>query len=129
MDLLPDVFSGFLPTSMKLVVLTILLVVILILIFRAIRLIAGKPVIKQAHGRVPRLAVSEFENLDDKRRLVLIRRDDVEHLVMIGGASDVLIEKNIIRTDPQQVQSAQYSDPAPVPDPVQSTRCTYCKTP
>jgi hypothetical protein len=43
----------------------------------------------------PRLAVMEQANLDGKRKLVLIRRDDVEHLIMTGGPVDVVIETGI----------------------------------
>ena len=44
-----------------------------------------------------RVAVIDATTVDGRRRLVLIRRDNVEHLMMIGGPSDVLIEPNIIR--------------------------------
>jgi hypothetical protein len=50
-----------------------------------------------ARGRQPRLAVVDAASVDGRRRLVLIRRDNVEHLVMIGGPTDVLIEPNIVR--------------------------------
>jgi|SRR5580700_4207228 hypothetical protein len=43
-------------------------------------------------GRRARLAVVEAANVDGRRKLVLIRRDNLEHLVLIGGPSDVLIE-------------------------------------
>jgi len=42
-----------------------------------------------------RLFVIEQSNLDGKRRLVLIRRDDVEHLIMTGGPVDVVTETGI----------------------------------
>ncbi len=42
-----------------------------------------------------RLAVVEVAALDARRRLVLIRRDDTEHLVLLGNAADLLIESNI----------------------------------
>jgi len=42
-----------------------------------------------------RLAVVEQSNVDGRRKLVLIRRDDVEHLIMTGGPVDVVIETNI----------------------------------
>jgi len=48
-------------------------------------------------GRQPRLAVIDAAAVDGRRRLVLIRRDNVEHLLMIGGPSDVVIEPNIVR--------------------------------
>ena len=34
-------------------------------------------------------------NVDGRRRLVLIRRDDIEHLIMTGGPVDVVIETGI----------------------------------
>ena len=43
----------------------------------------------------PRLGVSEQATVDGRRKLLLIRRDDVEHLIMTGGPVDVVIETNI----------------------------------
>jgi flagellar protein FliO/FliZ len=37
------------------------------------------------------------QRIDSRRRLVLIRRDNVEHLLIIGGPSDVVVEQNILR--------------------------------
>ena len=42
-----------------------------------------------------RLEVVDQANVDGRRRLVLIRRDDVEHLIMTGGPVDVVIETGI----------------------------------
>ncbi len=42
-----------------------------------------------------RLGISEYHEIDQTRRLVLVRRDDVEHLVLIGGPQDVVVETNI----------------------------------
>ena len=50
-----------------------------------------------ARGRQPRLAVIDAATVDGRRRLVLIRRDNVEHLLIIGGPTDVVIEQNILR--------------------------------
>jgi hypothetical protein len=52
---------------------------------------------KNTRNRQPRLAVIEASTVDGRRRLVLIRRDNVEHLLMIGGPTDVVIEPNIVR--------------------------------
>jgi flagellar protein FliO/FliZ len=49
------------------------------------------------HGRQPRLAVIDAASVDGRRRLVLIRRDNTEHLLMIGGPTDIVIEPNILR--------------------------------
>jgi hypothetical protein len=42
-----------------------------------------------------RLGVTDHFSIDKDRKIVLIRRDDVEHLVMIGGPQDLVIEPNI----------------------------------
>ena len=39
--------------------------------------------------------VMEQASVDSRRKLVLIRRDDVEHLIMTGGPVDVVIETGI----------------------------------
>ncbi len=58
-----------------------------------------------ARGRQPRLSVMEAAHVDGTRRLVLVRRDQIEHLVMIGGPTDIVVETNIIRGRPSgQVQ-------------------------
>ena len=44
-----------------------------------------------------RLGIIEQANVDGRRRLLLIRRDNVEHLLMIGGPTDVVVEPNIVR--------------------------------
>jgi flagellar protein FliO/FliZ len=57
-------------------------------------------------GRMPRLAVIDAAAVDGRRRLVLVRRDNVEHLLMIGGPSDIVIEPNIVRAMPGRDQMA-----------------------
>src|SRR5437762_8807169 len=51
-------------------------------------------------GRAPRLAVIDAAAVDSRRRLVLVRRDNVEHLLMIGGPGDIVVEQNIVRAVP-----------------------------
>lgn len=55
-----------------------------------------------------RIEVVEQTPVDAKRSLVLIRRDGVEHLVMIGGPTDIVIEGGI-RAEP----SAYGREPRP----------------
>ncbi|HZP09459.1 hypothetical protein [Methyloceanibacter sp.] len=45
--------------------------------------------------REKRLGVVETASIDQKRKLLLVRRDDVEHLIMIGGPIDMLVETGI----------------------------------
>lgn len=42
-----------------------------------------------------RLAIVDVTNLDTRRRLVLIRRDNVEHLLLISPNSETVVERNI----------------------------------
>src|SRR5438132_779552 len=59
-------------------------------------------------GRQPRLAVIDAAAVDGRRRLILIRRDNVEHLLMIGGPTDVVVEANIVRAAaaPREAEAA-----------------------
>jgi hypothetical protein len=58
---------------------------------------AGRLGAAAMRGRQPRLAVIDYASVDARRRLILVRRDNVEHLLMIGGPSDVVVEANIVR--------------------------------
>jgi flagellar protein FliO/FliZ len=42
-----------------------------------------------------RIRIVEQVSIDAKRKLILVRRDDVEHLVMTGGPVDIVIESGI----------------------------------
>ena len=54
--------------------------------------LAGKVVMPGAQRR---LKIVEFLPVDHRRKLVLLRRDDVEHLVLLGTNSETLIEADI----------------------------------
>ena len=56
-------------------------------------------------GRMPRLAVIDAAAVDGRRRLVLVRRDNIEHLLMIGGPTDIVVESNIVRAIPGREQA------------------------
>jgi len=73
----------------------------------------------------PRLAVINAASVDGRRRLVLVRRDNVEHLLLIGGPTDAVIEPNIGRTGaattaPAPVRAPRASPP-PQPPPRQTS--------
>jgi flagellar biogenesis protein FliO len=78
-------------------------------------------------GRMPRLAVIDAAAVDGRRRLVLVRRDNIEHLLMIGGPSDIVVESNIVRAMPGRDQLPQRAPmgaesppriaPVPAPEP------------
>ncbi len=72
-----------------------------------VRRFSGNNVANANRGRMPRLAVIDATAVDGRRRLVLVRRDNVEHLIMIGGPTDVVVEANISRGIPQRDQAPQ----------------------
>jgi flagellar protein FliO/FliZ len=65
-----------------------------------------------SRGRQPRLAVVDAASVDGRRRLILIRRDNVEHLLMIGGPTDVVVEPNIVRAAAAPREAAPARPPA-----------------
>jgi Flagellar biosynthesis protein, FliO len=58
--------------------------------------------ISGGRNALPRLAVQDATPVDSHRRLVLVRRDDVEHLLLIGGNTDIVVEQNIRIGGPAQ---------------------------
>ena len=50
-------------------------------------------------GKSKRLSIVESMSLDPKRRVVLIRRDDAEHLVLLGTQNEQVIETGLAATD------------------------------
>jgi flagellar protein FliO/FliZ len=64
-------------------------------------------------ARQPRLAVVDHASVDSRRRLILVRRDNIEHLVLIGGPTDVVVEANIVRAAPA-TREATLTRPPPV---------------
>lgn len=58
-----------------------------------------------------RLQVVETLPVDPRRRLVLVRRDGVEHLLLIGGGSDLVLER--LEAPIPSPPSSPAGDPAP----------------
>ena len=66
-------------------------------------------------GAQPRLGIVDAFDLDRQRQLVLVRRDNVEHLIMIGGPNDLLIEPAIVRAQPSSGAEPLRREPAQPP--------------
>lgn len=90
--------------------ITALLIAIFGLVLKRFKAISRSLNGSGAKNRQPRLGVVDTFSIDRQRQLVIVRRDNVEHLIMIGGTSDLLIESNIVRaasisqTLPKEVQ-------------------------
>jgi flagellar protein FliO/FliZ len=69
--------------------------------FWLIRRLFGTPLrTAMTRRRQPRLGVIDAAAVDERRRLMLIRHDNVEHLLMIGGPRDIVVEPCIVRAVP-----------------------------
>ncbi|MFY9655734.1 MAG: hypothetical protein WAK01_03980, partial [Methylocystis sp.] len=94
MQLLPAVLA----LAAFLVAILLTLYIVRMLFGRRIRVSGGR-------NRPKRLDIVDAFDLDRERQLVIVRRDNVEHLLLIGGPSDVLIEGSIERPAGAQVET------------------------
>ncbi len=89
-----------------------------VLILLVFRLAFGRRLrMPGGRARQMRLGIVDAFDLDRQRQLVIVRRDNVEHLVMIGGPNDILIELQIIRTEARPRDKDMRGEPAYVQGP------------
>ena len=88
---------------------TLAVLVLVLMVWRAV-----SPRMSGRRGQ--RLGISEYHELDKTRRLVLIRRDNVEHLILIGGPQDLVVESGITLAG----LASSYAPPPPVYVPPQA---------
>jgi flagellar protein FliO/FliZ len=53
-------------------------------------------------GKTRRLQVIDSAQVDGKRKVVIIRRDNIEHVLLTGGPQDLVIETGLIAPAPPQ---------------------------
>lgn len=118
----PDYANALMWTIFALIGLLVLLVII-----RIVRGLTFGTFVAGGKNRKARLAVMDATAVDSQRRLVLVRRDDIEHLILVGGPTDVVVEQNIrllpparraVAEDHEAIQAPAQPAPAPVPAPV-----------
>lgn len=122
-DWMKSIFGDTLsPVTLFIVLFIATTLAIVILLWLAKKLLGGT-FVSGGRGRHLRLAVMDATPVDSRRRLVLVRRDDVEHLILIGGPTDVVVEQNI-RLNGAREQAANPAQVQPVaeaPAPVVET--------
>jgi hypothetical protein len=102
----------------------------LLLLWWVIRKFSHGTFVSGGRNAQPRLAVLDAAPVDSHRRLVLVRRDDVEHLLLIGGNTDIVVEpgirpfgspaRSVREAEPvQQRPSGMEPQPYPAQRPVQ----------
>lgn len=85
---------GYVPAMMWTIGALVLLLIVL-LVIKIVRNLTFGTFVAGGRTRKTRLAVMDATAVDSQRRLVLVRRDDVEHLILVGGPTDVVVEQNI----------------------------------
>lgn len=72
-----------------------------------------------SRGKARRLMVVDTLPVDGKRSLMIVRRDNVEHLILTGGPSDVVVEAGIpVDTIGTRVAARRAASGAPAGQPV-----------
>lgn len=95
-----DLFGAEMPLAVRFFLAFLIVLGLIGATAWAVRKFGGGRLSSTARGRQPRLAVIDYASVDARRRLILVRRDNVEHLLMIGGPTDVVVEANIVRATP-----------------------------
>lgn len=120
-----DLFGSQMPVAAKFLIAFAVVLVLIGLTAWLVRRFGSARLGGSSRGRQPRLAVIDAAAIDGRRRLVLIRRDNIEHLLMIGGPTDVVVEPNIVRavgardvTREPQTRAATESASRPAPPAV-----------
>jgi hypothetical protein len=93
-----SLFGVELPTPVNFVIAFIVVLVLIGAATWLVRRFGATRLDAAGRSRQPRLAVVDATAIDSRRKLVIIRRDNAEHLLMIGGPTDVVVETNIMRS-------------------------------
>src|SRR6266571_3586758 len=99
-----SLFGAEMPLAVRFFVAFLIVLALIGAIAWAVRRFGSGRLGASTRGRQPRLAVIDYASVDGRRRLILVRRDNVEHLLMIGGPSDIVVEPNIVRAVPARDQ-------------------------
>ncbi|WP_208440551.1 flagellar biosynthetic protein FliO [Bartonella raoultii] len=82
-------------TSFVFCIITCAAIAMIILFVRRLN---RKRISTNRNKRPPRLALCETIAIDRTRHLVLVRCDNKEHLLLVGGLTDIVVENNIHST-------------------------------
>lgn len=99
--------------------LALLLLVVLLIVIKVVRSMTFGTFVAGGRNRKARLAVMDATAVDSHRRLVLVRRDDIEHLLLIGGPTDVVVERDIRIGQQRRPAGEPAREPHAAPPPVQ----------
>lgn len=118
-DWMNQIFGETVPQPLSYVMLFAAVILAILLLLWIAKKLLGGTFVSGGRGRHLRLAVMDATPVDSRRRLVLVRRDDVEHLILIGGPTDVVVEQNIRLDNPRDGKSVTASPPVAEREPAQ----------
>jgi len=113
MGFLTGLFGG--ETNVWTIFLALIIVITLIIIAVWFLKLIFKASVTIAGGRKRRLAMVDSIAIDAKRNLILVRRDDVEHLILVSGTGDVLIEGSIPSPEIARISNTKTNQVVPMP--------------
>ena len=124
-DWLESVAGAAYATAMLWTFGALVLLLVVLLLIKIVRNLTFGTFVAGGRHRKARLAVMDAAAVDSHRRLVLVRRDDVEHLLLIGGPSDVVVEQNIRLSPalrrPAEEAAREHAAPEERPQPAVAT--------
>lgn len=112
MEWVNNLINGENSSAINLILITLALAILLVVLVWVFKKISGSATRRAMRSRVPRLLITDSTTVDDKRFLVMVRRDNVEHLLLIGGSNDLVVESNIVRAQATNNQAAKQALPA-----------------
>ncbi|MEW6254826.1 MAG: flagellar biosynthetic protein FliO [Pseudomonadota bacterium] len=113
--MLQDLLGAQLDLPVRVAIATIVIAALLGLTVLIVRRLSGAASGGGPRSRQARLAVVDSVAVDPRRRLVLVRRDEVEHLLLVGGTTDIVVEPAIGRSTGREAGTA-HRDIAPPRD-------------
>ena len=63
-------------------------------------------------GKTRRLGIVEVVTVDARRRLILLKRDSKEYLVLLGPTQDLLLDKDQQPAPEEQLEAGKEANPA-----------------
>ncbi|WP_337996015.1 flagellar biosynthetic protein FliO [Oleispirillum naphthae] len=79
----------------RLTAILILIIGLILLAAWLIRRLGVGMTVARGAAKSRRLAILEIRPIDAQRRLVLVSRDETQHLLLIGGQNDLVVETGI----------------------------------
>lgn len=105
MQFLTSLFGGSEGSILTAILALVAVIALILIVLYVMKLMfRGTAAVNRVGKR--RLAVIDQLALDPKRRLVIVRRDNVDHLLLIGGPQDVVVE-GAIPVETQAVRGPQ----------------------